>query len=136
MAKRARFDVTKGTLSKYRGVEGGQCSSADYIFLEAATTHDPQLLQLRHKCRLQWAAGHFADLPASQGILQSGLQEPAYPGCAAANQDCHEVTSEGHGIGDALLDGGFCGVGLKATRLSKRIGEDGASKKRGFGESG
>jgi hypothetical protein len=48
---------------------------------------------------------------------------------------CHEVTSEGHGIGDALLDGGFCGVWLKATRLPKRIGEDGRAK-RGFGESG
>jgi hypothetical protein len=29
---------------KIRCVEGAQCSSADYIFLEAATTYDPQLL--------------------------------------------------------------------------------------------
>jgi len=28
---------------------------------------------------------------------------------------CHEVTSEGHGIGDAVLDGGFCGFGLEAS---------------------
>jgi hypothetical protein len=25
------------------------------------------------------------------------------------------VTSEGHGIGDAVLGGGFCGFGLEAT---------------------
>ncbi len=29
---------------------------------------------------------------------------------------CHEVTSEGHGISDAVLDRGFCGVGLKVPR--------------------
>ena len=29
---------------------------------------------------------------------------------------CHEVTSEGHGTCYAALDGGFCAVGLEATR--------------------
>src|SRR5260370_37110552 len=37
---------------------------------------------------------------------------------------CHKVTSEGHAIGDAILNGGFCAVGLTSTRCDDLPLED------------
>jgi hypothetical protein len=71
--------------------------------------------------------------PPVKEFYKVGYKSRHIPDALRQIRICHEVTSEGHGIGDALLDGGFCGVGLKATRLSKRIGEDGASKREDLG---
>ena len=50
-----------------------------------------------------------------EGISVIWRKHKAFPDAQRQIRICHEVTSEGHGICDAAIDGGFCGFGLEAT---------------------